>query len=64
MIRAFYVLLRSHGGGTDTEFCSRMDSDVNYLNVSVTVRDKVTRQCPQTTTSEERVEAEAGPFVC
>ena len=31
-----------------------MGSDENRFNVSLTVRDKVTRQCPQTTTFEER----------
>ena len=37
-----------------------MGSDVNLFNVSfITVRDKVTRQCPQITTFEEKGEAEA-----
>ena len=31
----------------------QMGSDENHLNFSLTVRDKVTRQCPQTTTFEE-----------
>ena len=31
-------------------------SDVSHFNVSLTVRDKVTRQRPQTTTSEEKGE--------
>jgi len=30
-----------------------MGSDESPFNVSLTVRDKVTRQCPQTTTFEE-----------
>ena len=33
-----------------------MGSDESYFNVSLTVRDGVTRQCPQTTTSEEKGE--------
>ena len=31
-----------------------MGSDESHFNVSLTVRDKVTRQCPQTTTFEEK----------
>ena len=30
----------------------KMDSDENHFNVALIVRDKVTRQCPQTTTFE------------
>ena len=33
-----------------------MGSDESHFNVSLTVRDKVTRQCPQTTTFEEKGE--------
>ena len=33
-----------------------MGSDESRFNVSLIVRDKVTRQCPQTTTFEEKVE--------
>ena len=36
--------------------CNKMGSDESHFNVSITVRDKVTRQCPQTTTFEEKVE--------
>ena len=36
--------------------CIKMGSDESHFNVSLTVRDKVTRQCPQTTTSEEKGE--------
>ena len=36
--------------------CIQTGSDENHLNVSLTVRDKVIRQYPQTTTSEERGE--------
>ena len=34
--------------------CIKMGSDENHLNVSLIVRDKVIRQCPQTTTFEEK----------
>ena len=30
--------------------CMKMDNDENYLSVSLTVREKVTRRCSQTTT--------------
>ena len=33
--------------------CIKMGSDKSHFNVSLIVRDKVTRQCPQTTTFEE-----------
>ena len=33
-------------------------SDESHFNVSLIVRDKVTRQCSQTTTSEEKRRAE------
>ena len=33
--------------------CIKMGSDESHFNVSLTVRDRVTRQCPQTTTFEE-----------
>ena len=33
-----------------------MGSDENHFNVSIIVRDKVTSQCPQTTTFEEKGE--------
>ena len=37
-------------------FCIKMGSDESHFNVSLVVRDKVTRQCPQTTTFEENRE--------
>ena len=37
-------------------FCIKVGSDESHFNVSLTVREKVTRQCPQTTTSEEKRE--------
>ena len=33
-----------------------MGSNVSHFNISLIVRDKVTRQCPQTTTFEEKGE--------
>ena len=36
--------------------CIKMGSDESHFNVSLIVRDKVTRQCPQTTTFEEKAE--------
>ena len=33
-----------------------MGSDASYVDVSLIVRDKVTRQCPQTTTFKEKGE--------
>ena len=34
--------------------CIKMGSDENHFNVSLIVRNKVTGQCPQTTTFEEK----------
>ena len=36
--------------------CIKMGSDESHFNVSLIVRDKITRQCPQTTTFEEKGE--------
>ena len=36
--------------------CIKMGSDESHFNVSLIVRDKVTRPCLQTTTSEEKGE--------
>ena len=38
------------------DFCIKMGSDESHFNVSLIVRDKVTRQCPETTTVEENGE--------
>ena len=38
------------------DFCIKMGSDESHCNVSLIVRDKVTRQCPQTTTFEVKGE--------
>ena len=42
-----YLSLHCHH---QNDFCIKMGSDESHFNVSLTVRDKVTRQCPQTTT--------------
>ena len=49
-----YLLLR--GCHHQNDFCIKMGSDESHFNVSLIVRDKVTRQCPQTSTFEEKGE--------
>ena len=44
-----YLSLHCHH---QNDFCINMGSDESYFNVSLIARDKVTRQCPQTTTFE------------
>ena len=39
--------------------CIKMGSDESHFNVSLIVKDKVTRQCPQTTTFLKRRRAKA-----
>ena len=36
------------------DFCIKMGSDESHFNVSLNVRGKDTKQCPQTTTFEEK----------
>ena len=60
--------LRQRGGGWrggiytyryshhQNDSCVKMGSDESHFNVSLIVRDKVTRQCPQTTIFEEKGE--------
>ena len=48
-----YFLLRCHH---QNDFCIKVGSDKSHFNVFISVRDKVTRQCPQTTTFEEKGE--------
>ena len=48
-----YLTLHCHH---QNESCIKMSSDEIHFKVSLTVRDKVTKQCPQTTTFEERGE--------
>ena len=42
------------------ESCVVMGSDESHFNVSLIVKDKVTRQCPQTTTFLKRKESRSG----
>ena len=48
-----YLSLHCHH---QNDCCIKVGSDESHFNVSLTVRDKVTRQCPQTTTFEEKGE--------
>ena len=63
---------RGYGGGGKKEIiylslhrhhqndsCIKMSSDESHFNVSLIVRDNVTRQCPQTSTFEKKGEAKA-----
>ena len=40
--------------------CIKIGSDESHFNVSLIVRDKVTGQCPQTTTFLKRKESRSG----
>ena len=48
-----YLSLHCHH---QNDSCIKMGSDESHFDVSLIVRDKVTRQCPQTTTLEEKGE--------
>ena len=48
-----YLPLHCHH---QNDSCIRMGSDESRFNVSLIVRDKVTKQCPQATTFEEKGE--------
>ena len=48
-----YLSLHCHH---HNDSCIKMGSDESHFIVSLFVRDKVTRQCPQTTTFEEKEE--------
>ena len=48
-----YLSLHCHH---PNDSCIKMGSDENHSNASLIVRDKVTRQCPQPTTFEEKGE--------
>ena len=48
-----YTCCHSHH---QNDSCIKMGSDESHFNVSLIVRDKVTRQYPQTTTFEEKGE--------
>ena len=46
-----HLLLHCHH---QNDSCIKMGSDESHFNVSLIVRDKVTRQCPETTIFEEK----------
>ena len=48
-----YLSLHCHH---HNDFCINVGSDESRFNVTLIVRDKVTRQCPQTTTFDEKGE--------
>ena len=48
-----YISLHCHH---QNDFCIKVGSDKSHFNVSLIVRDRVTRQCPQTTNFEEKGE--------
>ena len=48
-----YLSLHCHH---QNDSCNKMGSDESHFNVSLIVRVKVTKQCPQTTTFEEKGE--------
>ena len=48
-----YLSLHCHH---QNDSCIKMGSNESHFNVSLIVRDKVTRQCSQTTTFEEKGE--------
>ena len=48
-----YLSLHCHH---QNDSCIKMGSDESHFNVSLIVRDEVTRQCPQTTTFEGKGE--------
>ena len=48
-----YLLLHCHH---QNDFRIKVGSDESHFNVSLIVRNKVTRQCPQTTTFEQKGE--------
>ena len=48
-----YLSLHCH---QQNDSCIKMGSDESHFSVSLILRDKVTRQCPQTTIFEEKGE--------
>ena len=51
---SIYLSLHCHH---QNDFCIKMGSDESHFNVSEESDDKVTRQCPQTTTFLKREES-------
>ena len=56
MREIIYISLHCHH---QNDSCTKMGSDESHFNVSLTVRGKVTRQCPQTTTFLKRKESQS-----
>ena len=54
---SIYLLLHCHH---QNDSCNKAGSGESHFNVSLIVRDKVTRQCPQTTTFLKRMESRSG----
>ena len=52
-----YLSLHCHH---QNDSCFKMGCDVSHFNNSLTLRDKVTRQCPQTTTFLKRKANQSG----
>ena len=50
-----YLPLHCHH---QNDSCIKMGSDESHFNVSLSVREKVRRQCPQTTTFEQKGQPE------
>ena len=51
----YTLYISQHHRHHQNDSCIKMGSDESHFNVSLTVRNKVTiRQCPQTTTFEEK----------
>ena len=51
--KIMYLSLHCHH---QNDSCIKIGSDESHFNISLTVRDNVTGQCPQTTTFEEKGE--------
>ena len=51
-----YIRIASLHRHHQNDSCIKMGSDESHFNVSLIVRDKVTRQCPQSTIFEEKGE--------
>ena len=54
------IMYLSLHGHHQTDPCIKMGSDQSHFNVSLIVRDKVTRQCPQTATFLKRKDSRSG----
>ena len=55
--KIIYLSLHCHH---QNDFCIKMGSDESHSNVTSDVTDKITRQCPQTTTFLKREESRSG----